>query len=329
MVAHMHSQHQQPYPQQSQQHPLKLAPTTPAESWVQSGCDLTPPPCALPLLSDDHANGLPENSIPPQGNSQRTIRSARHSQSLRPYRPKKTASDNTAATGDRSSVQSVSSVPSQSTNRPSTIEATTGGTAIFATEAHHTTSNGSNTAYPHPPPVHQHQIGAANGLPLSYLLNAMEPVGIRPAQPSQTTTAAMKRGAPDEESEANRLQEREQCREGSDVSFPRKGVLLERGVPSGSNQDAPPASSPVEALASKPMDTLLPHNDSIAPTRPHTATMAAKGKETTLQPAKKKSKTGLSEKGMNDTASLFQKICMCIFFFQSLIIEATTDVYIC
>ncbi|KAF9934941.1 PHD finger protein 14 [Mortierella alpina] len=310
MVAHMHAQHQQPYPQQSQQHALKLAPTPPAEHWVQSGSDLTPPPCALPLLSDDHANVLPENSIPPQGFSQRTIRSARHSQSLRPYRPKKTAGDNTATAGDPSSVQGVSSMPCQSTHRPFIIEATAGVTVNFATEAHRTTPHGSNTAHSNSPPAHQHKAGTGNGLPLSYLLNSSEPAGIRPTQPLQTTTVAMKRGAPDEESDTHRPQEREQCSEGRDVSFPRKGVLLERGVPSGSNQDAPTDSSPTETLESKPMDTtLLPHNSGrLAPARPHTAAMAAKGKETTLQPAKKKSKTGLSDRGVNDTASLFQKI---------------------
>ncbi|KAF9571970.1 hypothetical protein EC968_010507 [Mortierella alpina] len=307
MAPYMHSQ-QQPYPQQSQQHPLKLAPTTPAENWVQSASDLTPPPlCALPLLSDDHANGLPENSIPPQGISQRTIRSARHTQSLRPYKPKKTASG-AATTGDSASIH-LSAVPSQSSHLTPTMGATTGVAAGFAAGAHHTTFHGSNTAHsnPVPPQQQQHRAGAGNGLPLSYLLNSTEPAGIHPAQPSQATTAAIKRGAPDEESEANRPQEREQCREGSDVSFPRKGALLERGVPSGSTQDAPTASSPTEELKSKPVDAALPHSERVS-TRPHTPTMAAKGKETPLQPAKKKSRTGLSDKGVNDTASLFQKI---------------------
>ncbi|KAF9966786.1 PHD finger protein 14 [Mortierella alpina] len=300
MVTHMHPQHQQPYPQQSQQHPLKLAPTTPAENWVQSGSDLTPPLCALPLLSDDHANGLPENSIPPQGNSHCTIRSARHSQSLRLYRPKKTSGDNTPSAGDSASLQSLPSVSSLGTHATLTMEAPTGITTSFATEAHYTTPNGRITPHANPLPAHQHTAGAGNGLPLLFLLNSTEPAGIR--------TAAKKRGAPDEESKANRPQEREQCREGSDVSFLRKGVLLERGVPSGSNRDAPTASSPIEASKSKPMDAALPHSDRPASTRPPTAATATKGKETTLQPAKKKSKTGLSDKGVNDTASLFQKI---------------------
>ncbi|KAF9951522.1 PHD finger protein 14 [Mortierella alpina] len=308
MVAHMHSQHQQPYPQQSQPHPLKLAPTAPAENWVHSGSDLTPPPCALPLLSDDHANGLPENSIPPQGNSQRTIRSARHSQSLRPYKPKNTTGGHPAAAGDGSAIQSISSVPSQTANLTFTMD-TTGVAASVAAEARHTTPNGSDLAYSNTLQVHQHKAGAANGLPLSFLLNSNDPPGARPPQPFQTATASMKRGAPDEDAEANRPQGREQCREGSDVSLPRKGVLLERGVSSGSNQDAPTASSPpVEALESKPLDAAPPQNDRPASTRPHTAPMVAKGKEITLQPAKKKSKTGLSDKGVNDTASLFQKI---------------------
>ncbi|CAO3572263.1 unnamed protein product [Mortierella alpina] len=300
MVTHLHPQHQQPYPQQTQQHPLKFAPTTPTENWVQSGSDLIPPLCALPLLSDDHANGLHENSIPPQGNSHCTIRSARHTQSLRPYRPKKTPGHNAASAGDSCPLQSTSSVSSLSTHTTLTMEAATGVTTSFATEAHYTTPNGRITPHADVLPDHQHPAAAGNGLPLSYLLNSTEPTGMR--------TSAMKRGAPDEDSKANRPQEREQCREGSDVSFPRKGVLLERGVPSGSNRDAPTASSPIEATKSKLMDAALPHSDRPAPTRPPAATSATKGKETPLQPAKKKSKTGLSNKGVSDTASLFQKI---------------------
>ncbi|KAG0198839.1 hypothetical protein BGX28_007771 [Mortierella sp. GBA30] len=88
--------------------------------------------------------------------------------------------------------------------------------------------------------------------------------------------------------------------EGSDVSLPRKGAPLERGAPPGSMQVAAAATAALaqgEALESTSSKEQHPNPTNAL------ATPSSKRKEL----AKKKTKIQ-SEKSVNDTASLFQKI---------------------